>query len=170
MPRIPAFEASMAPISNGKWPTKGMFCFFASSATAKKASREGSARFVGVGDGILLGSFLAPSGQPGPGSRDVRPKERAGFNIPLPREQGTQITTHVPDPRDAIGKKQRQKNLLAPGRISIYAGKVDVHVPKSGDQKLSGGIDNAGTLRKLDAGRSSHRSDAAAFDQYGLVP
>ena len=149
MLRMPASLASLAPISKGRWPTNGMFCFLDSSATAKNASRDGmeiifmklAPRFfssstaarasAALCDGILLGSFPAARSQERAGRNDMWTEKRAGLNVALPGKKRVEIAAHVAHPGNAVGEKQRQKNLFAPGRIGVDAGEMDVHVPEA---------------------------------------
>ncbi len=139
----------MAPISNGKMADKGNVLLFGFVGDGEKgiARRHrnnlyeigaalfevinGGAGFLGIVDGILLGSFPAARSKERTGADDVRREKRAGLDVTLPREQGIEIAAHVTNSGDAIGEEQREKNLFAPRRIGVDARDVDVHVPEA---------------------------------------
>ena len=166
---MPALLASITPISNGKCPANEMFCFLLSSATAKKASREGiemifmklaprflssstaAAGLVNVRDGVLFRCFPAARGEKRACGDDVRPEHRPGLYVVLPGEESVKIAAHVAHAGNSVGQKQWEKNLFAPGRIGVDACKMDMHVPKTGKKELSGGINGAGGFGNLDS-------------------
>lgn len=59
--------------------------------------------------------------------------------------------------------------MFAPGRIGVNAREMDVHVPETRKQELSGGIDGVSSFRELEFCRGADGDDAAGFDENGLV-
>jgi len=130
---------------------------------------DGSAGFLGVADGILLGSSLATGSKERSRGNDMRREERAGLGGALPGEKRVEITAHVSHAGDAVGEKQGQKNLLAPRGIGVDACEMDVHVPKTGEQEFSGGVDGARGFGNLDRCSRAHPSDVAGLDENSLI-
>jgi len=125
---------------------------------------DSSAGFLGVVDGILLGSFLAARSKERAAGENMRSEERSGLSVALPGEESVQITAHVSHASDAVGEKQGEKDLFAPRGIGVDACEMDMHVPKAGEQEFSGGIDGARGFGNLDRRRRAHGGDASAFD------
>src|SRR5262249_3695396 len=124
---------------------------------------------VGVLYWILLRSFSPATSEPGSGGNNVRPDERATFDIALPREQCVEVAAHVANADDSVGEKQRQKDLLAPGWIRIHTGQMDVHVPQAGDQDFAGSVDASSVLWDFQTGCWADRDDTAIVDHDGLI-
>jgi len=100
-----------------------MFCFLASSATAKKhllrrhrnnfdelratalqITNRGP-RLIHIGDRILLRGLVPATHQEWPTGNDIRSHQCAGFDFALPGEQAIQIAAHVAHPGNPVGEQ-----------------------------------------------------------------
>jgi hypothetical protein len=70
----------------------------------------------------------------GPARNDSRAEQVSGRHLCTPPQQLSQVATHIANSSHAIGDEHRKR--------TIHFCEVDMHVPKSGDEKLSSPIDD----------------------------
>ena len=115
---------------------------------------DGGARFCsGLNDdGGLVGRWIAIEIRPG--EKNLRPKANATRDFNTQTGQVFDVTAHIADRSDAVGKKKRNDELTAASGFAC-AGEVNVHVGKTRDQEFTGSIDD------LRATRNSRRTGCA---------
>jgi len=88
--------------------------------------------------------------------------------ISLPFHQNRSVSAHIAHAGHAISDEKRQEDVASP-RKPIAKGGMHMHVPKSGNKILAGGINHARILRQLKFCRIRNRGDVIAGDDHGLI-
>ena len=103
-------------------------------------------------------------------ARDHHPRAEEGPpRLIAPRRQDrVEVAAHVAHARDAVGEKERQRDL-SPAGHPVPEERMDVHVPEARNQVLPGPIDHARAPGNGRAVFGADRGDPVVFDHDGHV-
>ena len=92
----------------------------------------------------------------------------AMHDLAAPFREHREVPAHVTHAGDAIGDKERQNDVTSAGK-PVAEGRMHMHIPEPRNEILTGGINNAGILRRMKSCRIGNRNDVISADDNCLI-